>query len=339
MADEIDAGEEVELGEKAATDIPVDMYTCDQDFDDWIECFEFGVTLATRVTGKARKETLFRKWLPLKLDDNSRILLGKCKEENWELLKAELKDLMVDPQERYEWRSGRIKVEWDGKERFHVFETRVRRKVDRLEKNPRECDYFHTFRRGLPPKYVKAIDLGVNAETIEEAKRVAMRYHTAQGEKEAKDATSKTAFTGAAMSDDRLEAIQLSLQGMKVTFDNLGSSMKKFSDVQSTMRNHGDRHQSRSIRRGYSDERDDDHPHYDSQYHHRRDSPYPRYHGGPDYHHHNSSDRLDDYGHRRRRYSPDYRYRHEDYPEYHCRGSPDRHSHDKRQSRYRSEEA
>ena len=267
------------MEERSTSNIPVDPYVPGEDFNEWVKCFEDAVVLATRVENEARKTALYEMWLPLKLDNHTRTLFRKCTGATWALKKAELKNLMVDPQDRYEWRSGRLRVTWDGKESFHVYETRVRYYVDTYEDPPRPTDYFHVFKKGLPEKYAEAIDLGANAETIEEAKRVAIRFHTAQSNKGSEG--KSVSFTGASMSDDRLKAIELSLQGMSVKVDNFDSNLKKVTDRVDSIdvrsrRSSGERYQERSSSRGYAERGDD-------RDYRRRDSPEPRRSGGRSY--------------------------------------------------------
>ena len=66
------------MGERATHSIPVTEFASDREsFDDWIALFEDAVVLATNAPAD-RKEELFRKWLPLKLDTRSRDLYKNC---------------------------------------------------------------------------------------------------------------------------------------------------------------------------------------------------------------------------------------------------------------------
>ena len=101
--------------ERAAHSIPVDNFRSEQNsFDDWIKLFEDAVALATNAPDD-RKEPLYKKWLPLKLDDRSRELLKNCTAAaTWTILK-EFKGFLADPQENYNWQTNRIAPAWDGK--------------------------------------------------------------------------------------------------------------------------------------------------------------------------------------------------------------------------------
>ena len=229
--------------EKAANSIPVDTFKFNvDDFDEWIDMFENAVILATNVTEEERKKDCFKRWLPLKLDAQARSIYGNCKKTAWDDLKSEFKQLLVDPQERYNWRAGHSNIVWDGKESFHALGTRVKRKVDKYEDaRGREQEYFFQFRKALPKNYRKAIDLGSGTETLEEAKRIAFRVQMADADKDDSDPVTddqagslqpgkSVSFTGASMSDDRLKSIELSLQGLTVQVGNIDNEVKKVAN-------------------------------------------------------------------------------------------------------------
>ena len=224
------------MTEEAATDIPVDPYSADLDFDEWVETFETAVEVATNPADDARKHALCKKWLPIKLDNATRKIYHNCDTADavtWGELKTELKRLLVSPEEKYNWRSGRLQVTWDGKESFHALGTRVTRAVDKFEDTPRPSDYFHSFRKALPGPYQQAIDWGANAETLDEAKRHAFKYQTVlAGRKDddsAREATSTSPgrFTGASMEEDRLRSIELALQDMSIRLENLEAAIRE----------------------------------------------------------------------------------------------------------------
>ena len=133
--------------EKITNTLPIDTFRPESDdFGEWIVRFETAIFLSTNVTDKAKKELLCRNWLSLKLDDRSRIILGNCKETSWEKLKEELKGLLTDPQEKYNWRARRSTIIWDGIESFHVLASRIMRAIDRYDpKSNKEQEYFFRF--------------------------------------------------------------------------------------------------------------------------------------------------------------------------------------------------
>ena len=208
----------VEPDDEPTSSIPIDAFNPDiDDFQEWISLFEDAVVLATNVKKEARKKELFKTWLPLVLDEQTRIIFRKCEKTDWDELIKELAKLLVDPQERYEWRAGRLKITWDQSESFHVLAARVTRAINKYEDEPRPSDFFHHFRNALPADYGQAIDLGANAETIDEAMRVALRFRTAQSGKQ----NAPSSFTAASMSNDRINDLECALERMSVTLEDV----------------------------------------------------------------------------------------------------------------------
>ena len=223
--------------EKAAHSIPVENFRSEQDsFDDWIKLFEDAVSLATNAPDD-RKELLYKKWLPLKLDNRSRELLKNCTlAATWTILKKELKGFLVDPQEKYNWQTNRATQAWDGKESFHVLANKTKRLVDLYSENEeKKNEYFFRFRQALPTDYRRAIDLGCDEtkRTIDEAKKMAFRFQMSQLDSDLPANTGRLAtatnvsFTGAAMSDDRLKSVEMALQGVNVQLETMGSRIEK----------------------------------------------------------------------------------------------------------------
>ena len=204
--------------DEPTSSIPVNAFNPEtDDFQEWISLFEDAVVLATNVRNEARKKELFKTWLPLVLDERTRIIFRKCEKTEWDELTKELAKLLVDPQERYEWRAGRLKITWDQTESFHVLAARVTRAINKYEDDPRPSDFFHHFRNALPVDYMQAIDLGANAETIDEAMRVALRFRTAQSGKQ----NAPSSFTAASMSNDRINDLECALERMSVTLEDV----------------------------------------------------------------------------------------------------------------------
>ena len=143
------------------------------DFDEWVELFEYAVELATNLTDEALK-TQYKKWLPLKLDKTALAVFRQCDATvGWDLLKATLKNLLVDPTEQYKWQSNRATVKWNGTESFQALASRVVRAVNKFDKDlpeavkAREC--FFRFRDSLPKPFRDAIGMGCaeNTRTLE----------------------------------------------------------------------------------------------------------------------------------------------------------------------------
>ena len=220
--------------EKVATSIPIEEYDPEKhDFDEYFDLVENAVGLATN-TKDDRRDELTVQWVPLKLNERTRKLWNSCKTKLWKDRRPEFKELLRDPQDAYRWRAGHVMIVWDGKESFNEYAARVKRTVDTYEDPAKETDYYHHFRKGLPKDFIKVIDLGRNAETLDEAKRVAIRYQTAL-ENEKTDATDPAgagagaagalAFTGASMQEDRLEAIEQGLARLSMKVDDMNKDM------------------------------------------------------------------------------------------------------------------
>ena len=282
------------MGDRPAHSLAVDRFDSSKDdFAVWIKMFEDAVILAHNVTDMTTLPALCKRWLTLKLDENARSVYANVKPVTpetpltWDAIKEQLAQLLINPQEKYNWLSQRSNLKWDGKESFHALATRVKRNVDKFDPNcNKKQEYFFRFRFALPPDYKKAIDLGCrdeSQETIDEALRIAYRFLNTQNEEAAEEKT--VAFTGAAMSDDRLKAIELSVQSMSVNVEDLTAKVDKLSrgDLQneeshgySSSRKRYDRHNSEGRRdhggrNGHGRDRDDHNSRQGSDYDSRGD--------------------------------------------------------------------
>ena len=124
------------MAESATHSIPIGKFDSPtENFNEWVKRFENAVVLATNVTEEAQKLDLYRKWLPLKLDERGRNLLKICTKNNWEELKVELGGLLIDPQEKYNWKVRRSTITWDGKESFHALANRIQTAVGNFDAN------------------------------------------------------------------------------------------------------------------------------------------------------------------------------------------------------------
>ena len=162
--------------ERATNQIPIEDFDQEvHDPEEYFERLETAMELATGVTDDDRKAVLLKKWLPMKLNAAARMILKSCNQAaTWPALIAEFKSKLVTPQDKYNWRHGKKRITWNGRESFHVLAERVKRTVDRYEDQPREKDYFYEFRQALPRNYQQAIDYNNDgAETLETAKKIA----------------------------------------------------------------------------------------------------------------------------------------------------------------------
>ena len=225
-------------GDRPAHSLAVDRFDSDKDdFAVWVKMFEDAVNLAHNVTSPADLPPLCIKWLRLKLDENARSIYSNVKPVDpntaltWDSIKDQLTQLLINPQEKYNWQARRSTIKWDGKESFYALATRVKRNVDKFDPDcNKKQEYFFRFRIALPPDFKKAIDLGCrddSHETIDEAQRIAYRFLNTQNDESAEE--KAVAFTGAAMSDDRLKSIELCVQSMSVSVENLTEKVEKIS--------------------------------------------------------------------------------------------------------------
>ena len=219
--------------ERATNNIPVEEFRPDfHDFKEWIERFETAVDLATNASTDARKHALYKSWLPLRLDDATRMVYSSCdKTAGWDAIKTELRGLLITEEEKYNWRAGKKKIVWDGKENFHVLAARVKRTIDMYEAQPRETDYYKSFREALPRNYQQAIDWGHAAETLAEGKRLAFKCQAAlAGGEDGAAGAKSVSFIGGSMdsnSQNMLKAIEMGLQGMAIKVENLSTEVAK----------------------------------------------------------------------------------------------------------------
>ena len=227
------------MAEKGASFIPIEDFRPDyHDPDEWLDRFEKAVVLATNCRDDDRKKELYVAWLPMKLNDATRLMmsdaLSAATAATWANVKTQFKSQLITPQDKYNWRSGRKRITWDGQENFHSLAARVKRTIDRYEDRPSEADYYHEFRSALPRNYQQAIDLGHTAETLAEGKRIAFRCQAALACDDEDTGTAKAksvAFVGGSMieasHENRLKTIEMGLQGMSVKVDNLCSDVEK----------------------------------------------------------------------------------------------------------------
>ena len=277
--------------ERATHSIPITDFQSDVDsFDNWIKRFEDAVVLSTNAPDD-RKETLYKRWLPLKLDTKARELYDGCDQTAaWLAIKTELKNRLVDPQDKYNWQIRRTTITWDGKEDFHVLGNRIKRCVDLYDETANKpSEYFLRFRQALPKDYRRAIDLGCDdtKRTIEEAKKMATKLRmsllddetTTPGETGRLTPEKSVSFTGAAMSDDRLKSVEMAVKSMGIRMDNIEESASA-SLAQAEKKEDTDSQRSswrdRKDHRGRSRDRDSDRYSRDSSRHSRDGSRYSR---------------------------------------------------------------
>ena len=232
--------------ERATSEIPIEEFDQDvHDPDEYFERLETAMELATGVTDADRKAVLLKKWLSMKLNAAARMILKSCDlTADWETLIAEFKSKLVTPQDKYNWRSRRKRITWDGVESFHVLAEKAKRTVDRYEDDPREKDYFFEFRQALPRNYQQAIDYSIDGpETLEKAKKIALRLQAALSGPEPDDPAGavggkSVSFVGGSMSEDWMDSMEKSIQKLTVSLENRGATIAKIREARSDHATH-----------------------------------------------------------------------------------------------------
>ena len=95
------------------------------DFEEWVDLFEKSIKLAYPTADEAARKNYCISWLPLKLDDDARTIFRNVTAATWVEIKAELKKLLVNPEDKYNWLARRGTITWDGKESLHSLATRI----------------------------------------------------------------------------------------------------------------------------------------------------------------------------------------------------------------------
>ena len=208
--------------ERGASSIPCQDYDSNQDdFDSWILIFENAVNVATNAQTHARQQVLYKQWLPLKLDEEAKAILEQIPADaNYADTVSQLKELLLDEVEIYKWKSYQKTIIWDKKESFQALATRVKKAVDKYDKDlnaqGKIWEYFFRFRAALPKTpYQDQIDTSIpkNAKTLENAKELALRVQMTQ---QNSGDPQQVQFTGAAMSDDRIHALENEMARIRI---------------------------------------------------------------------------------------------------------------------------
>ena len=217
--------------ERATSSIAVETFrSSEDDFGEWITLFEDSVVLATGATDNDRKNALFLKWLPFKLDSRARTVLHSTVSVAYADIKTELKALLIDQQEAYAWQTNKSYLQWDGKETFHELAVRIRRAVDKYDPDASKVkEYFFRFRQALPKRYKTAIDLGCaeDKRNIDEAKKIAMRLQMTEMDD---DKSREVTFTGASMADDRMKSLELDFQKMDLRMGSIEGTLEGINE-------------------------------------------------------------------------------------------------------------
>ena len=229
--------------EKATSSINCkDFDSTAHDFDSWIKKFEKSVKLATNVRDDNIDELhyLYKEWLPLKLDEVASGHLDRIDDgAEWNEIKDQLSNDLVDPQEKLRWRARQLTIKWDGKESIHTLASRVIRAVDKFDRHMpqdmKDMEYFTRFRSAFKKPLMRVIDMSCDEgnQTIDIAKSAIMRYQLASAEDDTADAGEPykaVAFASAQMHPDRATSLENSMAAVATQMENMALSMRSMDD-------------------------------------------------------------------------------------------------------------
>ena len=293
--------------------LPVERFNSEtEDFNQWVELLECAVGIAHNPTSDAAKHALCIQWLPIKLDSHGRTIFRDVDTtQPWEEIKKQLKQLLVNPEDKYNWHAGTKTITWDGQESFHSLASRVKTAVDKYDpKGLKEREYFQRFRLALPLEYRKAIDLNCGGEEekckIGNAKSIALRMRYAEADK-TPTLTDKTPSTSTSSipfilasreeeqsKDDRIRSLERQVRELRLQLRSRdqrqsSSSSDEEKDKQPSSHNQERDHDSHDHGgyRDYNRDRNRSHSHNHDPRHEARD----RYDNSPDRYERDSRDR------------------------------------------------
>ena len=219
-----------------APTINIQEFNSEQDdFERWVKRFEKAVKLSTTRRDDLSLQELYKEWLPLKLDDAANTFLEQLDTATlgWPAIKSRMEDLLIDPQQKLEWRTRQTTIKWDGKESIHMLKARVVRDVNKYDKHmPQEVkdeEYFVRFRAAFRKTLRRVIDMNCAEErrTIDFAKDAIMRY-LMTGDDEDEERTGS--FCGASLDPDRLSTVEDSLAAISEQLDNISITLRAQND-------------------------------------------------------------------------------------------------------------
>ena len=215
------------------TDVPT-FNSRKDDFVEWAELFENAVFLSTNTRDAANLALLCRKWLPLKLDQEARAALKQAISRDWNGLKTEMVGLLIDPQEKAQWQARKSSIKWDGKETMHQLAARVKRAVDKFERDMpqafKDREYYLRFKDAFESKIRKAIVGGCKEgeKTLSGAKEAAIRYFTmkCEDDDDEKEQEKRVTFANSTFHPDRATGIENMIAGVATQVENLAVSFR-----------------------------------------------------------------------------------------------------------------
>ena len=231
--------------ERPTSSIAVDKFRSGvDDFEEYGDILERGIKVATNVQDPDELGLLCKDWLQLKLDAPALAIWRQANHNaDWPTLKEELIALLVDPQEKYKWQARLTTIKWDQKESFHALASRIRRAVNKFDKDMpqsfKDREYYQRFCDALPKYYRSAIHMGCkpSERNIENAKELALRAQIACSELtcETKSVTfEETSFAAASMNDsiniNRIISVERSLEAILSSVESLAAGQRRLEE-------------------------------------------------------------------------------------------------------------
>ena len=175
------------------------------DFAIWVNQYEEAVNRSLNPHSRRRHYICCLKWLPsvLKADAYSIWSRAQHKNDNWELLKAELETAFEDGSVHAEWKTNLKAYMWDEhNQSLQSYCAKVKRLVDSFEKEMADCpaakraQYHLRFVNGLPDDYVEHVKLSLPPKCldVDKARDVCMQFQSC------KRARSKKTDVGATVT-------------------------------------------------------------------------------------------------------------------------------------------
>ena len=147
---------------------------------------------------------------------------------DWDTLKVDLAELLIDPGEKLRWQTHQTTIKWDGKEPIHKLATRIKRGVNKYHKNypqaVKEDEYYARFRNAFDASIMCIIDMNCPAgsQTIDIAQDAVVRFQLTPKPEAAKSVS----FAAAELNPDRATGLETSMASLATHMEDLSITMR-----------------------------------------------------------------------------------------------------------------
>jgi hypothetical protein len=177
----------------------------------------------------------------LKLDTQALALYRQKTKVDYPDVKAEMRTMLTDPHEAFNWKANTKAFLWDGRTPLHSVVAYIQKKVSKNEKSlgedAKKEAYFFRFRQAMInfPEYKAAIDLacGEGSQTIEIALEIAKRLQRSKADGPTKAGIlndRKVGFEAAAGAyadkTDRIKMLEIGMAKMTTTVEGLATEIR-----------------------------------------------------------------------------------------------------------------